>query len=235
MRRSILILLLLLLSLSVVTCLAQKQEYVGQYDAYFGFAYMTTPNMNLDQRGWQAQLGYNYRRWLALGFDTSYFGGNSSLTAPQLNNATVAKIGAGLAQLPPGVIPPGFAVWTPYHANTYTITGGPQFNYRGFKWVTPFIHPDIGAMYQTVDVHPPNALMAGIVTSLLGPGMKSSEWVAFFGVGGGVDVNVSKHVGLRFQTDWVRTAFFDNLLKNPQYTWRMSASPTFRFGKNVPK
>jgi len=46
MRRSILILLLALLSLSVITCRAQKQEYVGQYDAYFGFAYLTTPNMN---------------------------------------------------------------------------------------------------------------------------------------------------------------------------------------------
>jgi hypothetical protein len=33
----------------------------------------------------------------------------------------------------------------------------------------------------------------------------------------------------------VYTQLFQNLLKNPQYTWRMSASPTFRFGKNVPK
>ena len=92
MRRSIFIFLLLLLSLSVVTCVAQKQEYVGQYDAYFGFAYLTTPNMNLAQRGWQAQFGYNYRRWMALGFDTSYFGGGTSLTLPMLNNATLAKL-----------------------------------------------------------------------------------------------------------------------------------------------
>ena len=230
MRRSILIFLLLFISLSVVTCLAQKQEYVGTYDAYFGYAYMTTPNMNLDQRGWQGQFGYNWKRWLALGFDTSYFGGNSSLNVTQLNNATLAK----LAPIAP-YLPPGYTIWTPYHANTYTITGGTQFNYRHFKYVTLFIHPDIGAMHQSVTPHPPDPIMASIVTSLIGPNKTTSEWVPFFGVGGGVDLNVSKHVGLRFQSDWVRTAFFSDLLKNPQYTWRMSASPTFRFGKNVPK
>src|SRR5271167_1269642 len=218
MRRSILIFLLLLMSLSVVACLAQQQEYVGQYDAYMGFAYLTTPNMNLDQRGWQAQFGYNYRRWVALGFDTSYFGGNSSLTVPMLNNATLAKLAPVLP-----LLPPGFTVWSPYHANTYTITGGPQFNYRHFKYVTLFIHPDIGAMYQSVQVQPPNAMMGMIVTSLLGPSMKTSQWTPFYGVGGGIDVNLTKHVGLRFQSDWVYTQLFTDLLRNPQYTWRMSA------------
>jgi hypothetical protein len=230
MRRSILLLLLVLLSVSVVSGFAQAQEYVGQYDAYFGFAYLTTPNMNLAQRGWQAQVGYNWRRWVALGFDTSYFGGGSSLTVPQLNNATIAKLAPILPYLPQG-----YTVWTPYHANTYTITGGPQFNYRHFKYVTLFIHPDIGAMYQSITVNPPDPIMTGIVKNLIGPTMKTSQWVGFYGVGGGLDLNVSKHVGLRFQSDWVYTQLFDNLLRNPQYTWRMSASPTFRFGKNVPK
>lgn len=230
MRRSILILLLLLLSVSVVSGFGQQQEYVGTYDAYIGYAYLTTPNMNLSQRGFQAQFGYNWRRWAALGIDTSYFGGGSSLTVPQLNNATLAKLAPILPHLPPG-----FQVWTPYHANTFTITGGPQFNYRHFKYVTLFIHPDIGAMYQSVQAQPPNPIMASIVTSLLGPSMSTSQWTAFYGVGGGLDLNVSKHIGLRFQSDWVYTSLFDNLLRNPQYTWRMSASPTFRFGKNVPK
>ncbi|HZD33316.1 MAG TPA: hypothetical protein VE779_16840 [Candidatus Angelobacter sp.] len=229
MRRSIIYLLLLLLSLSVVTCFAQKQEYVGQYDAYFGYAYLTTPNMNLAERGWQGQFGYNWKRSIALGFDTSYFGGNSSVTVPQLNSATVAK----LAPIFP-YLPAGYTVYAPYHANTYTITGGPQFNYRHFKYVTLFIHPDIGAMYQSIQIHPQDAIIGGIATSLLGSSMKTTQWTGFYGVGGGLDVNVTKHVGLRFQSDWVYTNMFDNLLKNPQYTWRMSASPTFRFGKNVP-
>lgn len=230
MRRSILIFLLLFISLSVVTCLAQQQEYVGTYDAYVGYAYLTTPNMNLAQRGFQAQFGYNWKRWAALGIDTSYFGGGSSLTVPQLNNATIAKLAPILPHLPPG-----FQVWTPYHANTLTITGGPQLNYRHFKYVTLFIHPDIGAMYQSVQAQPPNPIMGSIVKSLLGPSMSTSQWTAFYGVGGGLDLNVSKHVGIRMQSDWVYTQLFDNLLRNPQYTWRMSASPTFRFGKNVPK
>ena len=126
-------------------------------------------------------------------------------------------------------------MWSPYHANTYTITGGPQFNYRGFKWVTLFVHPDLGAMYQSIQVNPPDPIMGSIVKGLIGPSMKTSQWVPFYGVGGGVDINVSKHVGIRLTSDWVYTKLFDNLLRDPQYTWRMSASPTFRFGKNVPK
>jgi hypothetical protein len=230
MRRSIFLLLFIFLSLSVVTCVAQKQEYVGQFDAYVGYAYLTTPNMNLDERGFQAQFGYNYRRWVALGFDTSYFGGNTSLTVPMLNDATQAKLAPFLP-----LLPPGYTIYAPYHANTYTITGGPQFNYRGFKWVTLFIHPDIGAMHQSVQVHPQDPIIKLIATSLLGPSMSTSEWVGFYGVGGGIDLNVSKHVGIRLQSDWVYTQLFTDLLRNPQYTWRMSASPTFRFGKNVPK
>ena len=229
MRRSTFFLLLIFISVSVVTCVAQKQEYVGQYDAYVGYAYLTTPNMNLAQRGFQAQFGYNWKRWAALGFDTSYFGGGSSLTVPQLNNGTIAKLAPVLAHYP------GFVPWTPYTANTFTITGGPQLNYRHFKYVTLFVHPDIGAMYQSVTAQPPNPLMGQIVKGLLGPSMSTSQWTAFYGVGGGFDVNVSKHVGLRFQSDWVYTQLFSDLLRNPQYTWRMSASPTFRFGKNVPK
>ena len=230
MRRSILIFLLLFISFSVVTCLAQSQEYVGRYDAYVGYAYLTTPNMNLDQHGFQAQFGYNWKRWAALGIDTSYFGGGSSLTVPMLNDATLAKLAPILPHLPPG-----FQVWTPYHANTFTITAGPQLNYRRFKYVTLFIHPDIGAMYQSVQAQPPNPIMVSIVTNLLGPSMSTNQWTAFYGVGGGLDLNLSKHVGIRMQSDWVYTQLFDNLLRNPQYTWRMSASPTFRFGKNVPK
>ena len=65
--------------------------------------------------------------------------------------------------------------------------------------------------------------------------MKTWQWTPFYDVGGGFELNVSKHVGLRFQSDWVYTQLFQNLLSNPQSTWRMSASPTFRLGKNVPK
>jgi hypothetical protein len=90
-------------------------------------------------------------------------------------------------------------------------------------------------MYQTVQVHPQDPIIKGIATSLLGPGMQTNQWTGFYGVGGGIDVNVSKHVGIRLQSDWVYTQLFQDLLANPQYTWRMSASPTFRFGKNVPK
>lgn len=229
MRRSIF--LLVLFSLVTLTCFAQ-QDYVGQFDAYFGYAYLTTPNMNLAERGWQGQFGYNYKPWVALGFDTSYFGGGSSITASELNGPTLLKLGQALTALD-GLVPPGYQIQAPYHANTYTITGGPQFNYRHFKYVTLFIHPDIGAMHQSIQVNPTDPISKILVTGLVGPSMQTSQWSGFYGVGGGFDLNVSKHIGLRFQSDWVHTTLFSDLLKNGQYTWRMSASPTFRFGKNI--
>ena len=106
----------------------------------------------------------------------------------------------------------------PYHANTYTITGGPQFNYRHFKYVTLFIHPDIGAMYQSVQVQPTESDHGFDREGPAGPSMRTSQWTAFYGVGGGFDLNVSKHVGIRLQSDWVYTQLFDDLLRNPQYT-----------------
>ena len=75
----------------------------------------------------------------------------------------------------------------------------------------------------------------GIVSNLIG--LQHEDFamkVVFYGVGGGIDLEESKHLGLRFQSTGSHE-FVRDLLRNPQYTWRMSASPTFRFGKNVTK
>ena len=92
MRRSTFILVLLFLSLSVVTCLAQKQEYVAQYSAFGAFSYLSTPSLNLAQRGFDGDFGVNVRSWLTLGGDFSYGSGSTSLLPNDLNAATQAKL-----------------------------------------------------------------------------------------------------------------------------------------------
>jgi hypothetical protein len=49
-------------------------------------------------------------------------------------------------------------------------------------------------------------------------------------VGGGFDVNATKHVGLRFSVDWARTHLFSNLL-NQQNNIRFSVGPTWKWGE----
>ena len=53
--------------------------------------------------------------------------------------------------------------------------------------------------------------MAAIVGSLIGPSMKTSQWTPFYGVGGGIDFNVSTHVGIKLTSDWVYTHLFQRL------------------------
>jgi hypothetical protein len=70
--------------------------------------------------------------------------------------------------------------------------------------------------------------IAGLV-----PGGKKSDKVMFYGVGGGVDFNVSKHVGIRTHFDWVHCFLFENFLEKSRNSFRYSIGPTFRFGGNV--
>jgi hypothetical protein len=57
-----------------------------------------------------------------------------------------------------------------------------------------------------------------------------NDTVPFYGVGGGADVNASKHVGLRFSVDFVHTALFSDLLDSRNAV-RFSVGPTFKWGE----
>jgi hypothetical protein len=60
-----------------------------------------------------------------------------------------------------------------------------------------------------------------------------TDTVPFYGAGVGFDINASKHVGLRFGADWVRSHMFSNLL-NSQDNVRISVGPIWGFGE-VPR
>jgi opacity protein-like surface antigen len=229
MRRSSVFVLLLFLFVSVIQSAAQ-QEYVSRYDAFVGYSYLNSPKLSLSQNGFHTQFGVNAYSWAALGVDFSYFNGNSTLHTSDLNSTQLAK----LAPIVP-LLPPGFVIQSPYDATTYTMTGGPQFSIRKFKAVTIFVRPSIGAMHESVTAKPPNAMMTQIVAGLVGPSMKKNDTEIFYGAGGGVDLNFSKHLAVRAQMDFVRVGLFTDLLTGSQNNIRFSIGPTFRFGKNIQK
>jgi len=217
---------LLILTCASTACLAQ-QDYVGRYDAFTGFSYLSSPKLNLDERGFNGEFGVNVTRWLAIGGDFSGFSGHSTLYPNDLATSVQQQLSA-FAPL----FPPGYALYVPFNSTTFTYTAGPQFNYRGWKPVTFFIRPGLGAMHETARLKPADPIQSAVVGAIAPSGSKS-DTVVFYGVGGGIDLNTSDHVGIRLAADFVRTDLFHGLLKEPRNSVRLSIGPTFRWGRNV--
>jgi len=249
-----LLLAALLLSLSV--CAFAQQDYVGRYDVFGGFSFLDSPKLDLQQHGFNTQIGYNARRWLALGVDYSIQFGHASLVpsdlktqyATPLNGLVLeGEAGAFSAAPPNGIgetLPAGYKLWAPFNATTQTFTAGPQLNYRHFKKVTLFVHPSIGAIHENISIGThKDPFIAGIVLpALLGelPGttpvlktLKPNDTTYFYGFGGGGDFNATKHVHLRVDIEFVHVDLFSGLLADSRNSLRFSVGPTLNFGKNV--
>jgi opacity protein-like surface antigen len=98
-------------------------------------------------------------------------------------------------------------------ANMYLF--GPQFSYRGNKRVTPFARALIGAATVKSKV------------SLDNQSLEFSETNFSYGVGGGLDIRVSKNVAIRaVQADYIHT----NAFGEGQHNGRLSFGVVFRFG-----
>src|SRR5580658_5161703 len=164
---------LLLVFLSALTCFAQQTE-VTQFAAFGAYSYLSTPSLNLTQRGFDGDFGYNYKSWLTLGFDFSTFTGHTSLYPNDLSQSTQAKL---IPFLP--LLPPGYILAVPYNASTQTYEGGPQFNYRHFKHLTLFARPALGALHSTFNAKPRDPYSLAIVTALIGPTLSKSDTVVF--------------------------------------------------------
>ena len=231
MRRSILIFLLLFISLSVLTCLAQKQEFVPRYSAYGAYSYFSTPSLNLTQRGLDVDFGVNVRPWLTLGGDFSYGGGNTTLLPNDLNTATQAK----LAPYVPTFVKLGIPLAVPYNASTYTYEAGPQFNYRGFSKVTFFARPALGALHASIQAKPNNPYIAQLVSGLLNGSSSSTDTVVFYGFGGGMTWEATPHFGIRVAADFVHYNMFSDILNGGRNTVRVTLGTKYSFGRNIMK
>jgi hypothetical protein len=178
---------LVLVLLTALTGFSQQTE-VTQFAAFGAYSYLSTPSLNLTQRGFDGDFGYNYRSWLTLGFDFSTFTGHTSLFPSDLSAATQAKLIPFLPSLPPGYI-----LAVPYNTSTQTYEGGPQFNYRHFKHLTLFARPALGALHSTFNAKPKDPIQTGIVDALIGPSMSKSDTVVFYGFGGGGTWEITPH------------------------------------------
>ena len=225
--RKLVVVVLLVLILSAVGY--SQQAYVGRFDGFGSYSYFTSPRLNLVARGFNGQAGVNVFRWAAVGFDFSVFDGHTSLVPSMLSPTIQASLAT---TLPPSVIP---TVSIPYNTRIFTYAAGPQINIRKFKLVTLYIHPNLGALHADVTATPASPLQSLLVNNLVGPTAKTKDTVIFWGVGGGIDWNVTKHMSIRTGVDWVRMNMFESMLDGPRNSLRLSIGPAIHFGGNVEK
>src|SRR5581483_9261777 len=166
--------------------------------------------------------GYSYVR-----FNTNTLGvhehfnwhGVIGSVAGNLNNwlSLVAEVGGyRMKDLPPGITGSG-----------YTFLFGPQFSLRGEHW-TPFIHTLFGAA-RLADVQVTTIPSASAFFN-----RSFSENAFATALGGGLDLNLNKHVGLGLiQADYLLTKFTDGD-NNQQNNFRLSAGLVLHFGGNPP-
>ncbi|HEV7552148.1 MAG TPA: OmpA family protein [Candidatus Angelobacter sp.] len=115
----------------------------------------------------------------------------------------------------------------PVSGSAYTYLFGPQFSHRGERW-TPFIHTLFGG-----------ARLADIQVSTVPSGSaffnRSFSQNSFAtALGGGLDGNFNKHIGVRiFQVEYLLTKFTDGR-DNKQNNLRASAGLVLHFGGNPP-
>src|SRR5271165_3188629 len=207
MRPRTLSVVLLFVLLTTLTCFSQ-QTNIPQFSTFEAFSYLSTPSLNLVQRGFDGDLGYNWKSWLTLGFDFSYNNGHSTVLPNYLNLATQAK----LAPFLPVFQELGIPLAIPYNSSTYTYEGGPQFNYRHLKKVTLFARPALGVLHADFTAKPNNQYIAELVSGLLNGKTSASDNVVFYGFGGGVTWEITPNFGLRVATDFVHYNYFSNLL-----------------------
>jgi hypothetical protein len=232
MTKSVSLLAFFSFLLSPLRAFAQ-QDYVGRFDLFNGFTWFDSPSANLEERGYHLQAGVNVRSWLAVGFDYSVVQGNLTLTTNLLKPALQNQINGQIAAFEAaGLLPPGYQVAVSTASTTQTFAAGPQFEYRHFQRVTLFIRPSIGAINESATPHATDPFTTALVQQLA-PSGKKTDWEAFYGFGGGLDLNFLRYASIRLQADFVHNDLFSDILKSSRNTVRLSVGPSFHFGHNI--
>lgn len=209
------------------------QQYVTRYDAYVGYAFLNSPKISLFQPGFQFQVGMRPRTWYSLGFDYTWASGSMTLTPNLLPTPLQQQLGGLLEQLAAaGKLPPGYKLAVGADSTTQAFSAGPQLAYRHWTHMTIFVRPDLGAIRESATPTPADPI-AKLVVSRLTPTGHKTDWQAFYGFGGGIDIIPSRNLALRIQADFVRDHLFNDILKDARNTVRFSIGPAFNFGRRV--
>ncbi len=211
---------------TTLTCFSQQNQ-ITQFSVIAGYSYLSTPSLNLAQRGFNGDFAQNVRPWMSMGFDFSTFSGGSTLVPSYLNTATQTKLAH---MLPPGF--PVSAVAVPFTSSTFTYQAGPQFNYRRLRKVTLFVRPALGLLHAKIQANPAPAA-APLVSALLGGKLSSADTSVFYGFGGGATWEITPHFGLRVSADYARYNFFAETLNGARNSVRLSVTTKYGFGKNI--
>ncbi|HEX4783660.1 MAG TPA: hypothetical protein VH350_04925 [Candidatus Sulfotelmatobacter sp.] len=207
-----------------------QQSDINRYTWFTGFDYMISPARNLAERGFETDFGVTVKPWLGLGADFGALGSDIISGAGTINGSETVYAPV-LTQYGSIGAPAPNTVHVAFKSTTYTFAAGPQFYLRKWEKVTLFARPGFGGIHENANFAFPPALVP--LFELLQvpiPNAHQNDTELFFGLGGGVDLNVSRIVGARFAADWVNTHLFSNLLTPRQNYIRFSLGPTFRWG-----
>ena len=212
-----------------------EQPYVGRFLVYAGYMYLDSPKISLVEPGVHIQAGMRWSRHISLGFDYSRGTGPTTIGLSQATTALQKEFDPLLAAaIALGAVPANYVAALPFSSVTRTFTMGPEFPYRRFKRITLYIRPSIGIINEVATARPTDHLTT-IVVNAVAPSGKEEEWTAFYGFGGGIGFNVTKHFSLIVQADLVHDHLFPDLLKDGRNTIRFSIGPGFQFGGDVKK
>lgn len=225
---------LVLATLGCATIPAAAQDEVPRYDFYAGYAYFNSPKIGLPEHGFHIQAGVNVKRWLALGLDYSRAEGDLSLT-PSLLKTSLRTAAESLIDLykQAGLVPQDYTGAVPTSVLTQTYAAGPQLVWRRHKFALIF-GPSIGYVRERATAHPSDDITDLFVQEISPDGPTSRDHRWFYGAGAGVDVHMTRHVGLRVRVDVVHDLLFTSqFLASGRNTVRVSVGPSFHFGKSL--
>jgi hypothetical protein len=212
-----------------------SRQYVGHFLIYAGFMYLDSPHISLLEPGVHLQAGMRWSRHISLGIDYSRATGNTSIGLNLATTALQNEINPLLAGLKVGgYVPANYVAALPLASVTQTLTAGPEFPYRRFNRITPYVRPSIGLIFEHATAVPTDFLTKTLVKQIAPTGMKN-DTTLFYGFGGGIAFNFTKHFSLVVQADLVHDHLFPDLLRDGRNTVRVSIGPGTQFGRNITK
>lgn len=211
----------------------ELRDYVGKFLIYAGYATLDTPSLNLVEHGVHLQAGMRWSRHISLGLDYSRSTGNNSIGLAQATKSLQDMVNPLIANLKAtGILPQNYVAALPLSSRTQTFTGGPEFPWRRFNRITPYIRPSVGLLFESAQALPNDFLTKTLVKEIA-PSGGESQTTLFYGVGGGCAFNVTRHFSLVVQADFVHYHLFPDLLASGSNAVRISVGPGVQFGKNV--